>query len=79
LEKRKLRQAKLLSRAYGDVQSAEESQAHSSSSAGLSQPADQAEAVFDDWLTGDLNWSWLPTGNAFAQSTDPNIQAFTLS
>lgn len=79
LEKRKIRQAKILSKAYSTTQSTVETPTYSNSSAGFGPTADQAEAVFENWLTGDMSWSWPPAGNSFAPATDPNLDAFNFS
>lgn len=66
LEKRKVRQARMLSKAYGETSSLLENQA--SPTAGAGRMMEHAEAVFENWLTGDMNWHWLPTGNCFAHN-----------
>ncbi|KAK6382122.1 hypothetical protein LTS17_004007 [Exophiala oligosperma] len=64
LEKRKIRQAQMLSKAYSDTQSTIDTPSCSNaSSAAPALAVDQAEAVFDNWLTGDMSWNWLATSS----------------
>lgn len=72
LEKRKIRQAQMLSKAYSDTQSTINTPSCSNSSTGPAQAVDQAEAVFDNWLTGDLSWNWLAASSNVPQSGGVN-------
>jgi hypothetical protein len=80
LERRKTRQVKLLSDALRPDQphsgNVAPMSANASTETGLGETVDQAEMLFENWLTGDTNLSWLSAVNPFVQSTDLNIGAF---
>ncbi|KIW15385.1 hypothetical protein PV08_05431 [Exophiala spinifera] len=75
LEKRKIKQARMLSKACSDTQSTFDTPSCSNSSSGPAQAVDQAEAVFDNWLTGDVSWNWLATDSNVLQSGNVGANA----
>ena len=66
LEHRKLKQAKQLSKAFGEELETPGTLSGSNAFASmteLDQETDHASAVFTNWAEGDMSWSWLPTSN----------------
>ena len=66
LEHRKLKQAKQLSKAFGEEMETPGTSSGSNTFASTTehdQGVDHASAVFANWAEGDMSWSWLPTSN----------------
>ncbi|KAJ9610433.1 hypothetical protein H2200_005210 [Cladophialophora chaetospira] len=79
LQKRKILQAKMLGKPFGDALAAVDTPQYPNSSAGPDQIINQAEALFDDWLFGDLGWNRPASGEAFAQHGDSHVDAFNFA
>lgn len=67
LENRKLRQAKLLSKAIAQDQDVVQNQDYTGFSSATEQILNTSEAVLSDWLKGDMFGTWNPDLDVFQQ------------